>query len=322
MIDDTPLDVDDPVIERMRAPRSARRRGAARRAPAATRAAGAPEASARPRLPRGPLVVGLVGALVGLAAVASAFVAMSTGGSTAAPSVAQAAARVPVDDASGAPFPSEPAAADGARAPTDPADEGGASGTSTPHPIAALPDADWLRSTAAATGIPERALAAYAGASLWAASERPGCGIGWNTLAAIGWVESQHGALAGGAVGASGEVRPPIIGPALDGDGVALIRDTDRGKLDHDPEFDHAVGPMQFTPQTWFEYRLDGDGNRIRNPHHIDDAAVTAANYLCAVGGDLTDGDHWIAAVRAYNDLSQYVADVAAVATQYATLAD
>ena len=59
--------------------------------------------------------------------------------------------------------------------------------------IATLADADWLESTAAATGIPSRALAAYAGAAIVKAGAMPECGISWNTIAAIGATESDHG---------------------------------------------------------------------------------------------------------------------------------
>lgn len=59
-------------------------------------------------------------------------------------------------------------------------------------------DAGWLARTAAQTGIPARALQAYAAAAGAANVATPGCGIGWNTLAAIGWIESGHGTHGGG----------------------------------------------------------------------------------------------------------------------------
>ena len=54
-------------------------------------------------------------------------------------------------------------------------------------------DADWAERTAAATGIPVRALVAYAGAALFKAEQLPECAISWSTLAAVGRVESDHG---------------------------------------------------------------------------------------------------------------------------------
>jgi hypothetical protein len=58
-------------------------------------------------------------------------------------------------------------------------------------PVGTLADPAWVARAAAATDIAERALAAYAGASLAANASHPGCGLGWNTLAAIGLVESE-----------------------------------------------------------------------------------------------------------------------------------
>ncbi|MGO2112185.1 MAG: murein transglycosylase, partial [Pseudoclavibacter sp.] len=110
------------------------------------------------------------------------------------------------------------------------------------------PDPEWIAQTAAAPGIPERALTAYAAADIWAA-DTLGCAAGWNTLAGIGWVESHHGSLQGGAIDADGVARPSIVGIPLDGkNGTMAIPDTDGGELDGDTTWDRAVGPMQFIP--------------------------------------------------------------------------
>ena len=114
--------------------------------------------------------------------------------------------------------------------------------------VAGLADPEWLAAVAAETGIPERALAAYAGAAIAKNGERPDCDLGWNTLAGIGWVESRHGSYGGSSIADDGTVSPPIIGIALDGSTTALIPDTDDGAIDGDAEFDRAVGPMQFIP--------------------------------------------------------------------------
>jgi len=78
----------------------------------------------------------------------------------------------------------------------------------------------WLSRVAAATGIPVRALAGYASATITLAKEQPGCGLAWNTLAAIGAVESSHGGHQDGQLLDSGLPSAPIRGPALNGSGL------------------------------------------------------------------------------------------------------
>ncbi|SJM68143.1 lytic transglycosylase domain-containing protein [Gulosibacter sp. 10] len=187
--------------------------------------------------------------------------------------------------------------------------------------ITALPDPGWARETASRTGIPERGLLAYAGAALQLAREQPGCGLGWNTLAGIGWVESHHGTIDGGVVDQDGYARPGIVGVPLDGDGVAHIPDSDGGEFDGDPVHDRAVGPMQFIPATWALYGADGNGDGMRDPQQIDDAALAAARYLCEVGQDLSVEQNWLAAIGAYNAPVEYAIEVSTAATHYADLA-
>ncbi|MFT4307655.1 MAG: lytic murein transglycosylase [Microbacterium sp.] len=188
-----------------------------------------------------------------------------------------------------------------------------------PAGIAGLADPAWIARLAASTGIPERALAAYAGAALAIVDEYPRCGLGWNTLAGIGYVETEHGAFGGSQIDDDGVARPRIVGRALDGDGVQAIADTDDGALDGDAEWDHAVGPMQFIPSTWELYARDGDGDGAADIDDIDDAVLTAAAYLCETGGDLTVAANWIAAVAAYNDDVAYNNAVVDAADRYAT---
>ncbi|MFD6448499.1 lytic transglycosylase domain-containing protein [Promicromonospora sp. NPDC060204] len=193
-----------------------------------------------------------------------------------------------------------------------------AEGGSDAVPVADLADPGWLRDTAERTEIPRRALAAYAGASLRLAETLPECGLGWNTLAGIGAVESIHGSYLGASTDADGLVSPPIIGIALDGsEGVMEILDTDEGELDGDVRWDRAVGPMQFIPTTWGDYAQDGNLDGRADPHQIDDAVLTAAHYLCESGGDLTTDDGWTAALAAYNRSVSYAHDVADLATSY-----
>lgn len=187
------------------------------------------------------------------------------------------------------------------------------------RPIADLPDPKWLRTTSQRTGIPERALAAYAGASLAMAHLKPECRIGWNTLAGIGAVESGHGTHGGSSVGADGTVSPPIIGVPLNGQGqVAEVRDTDGGELDGDTEWDRAVGPMQFIPETWSRFAQDGNRDGRKDPQNLDDAVLTAAVYLCSSGGPMTSTEGWNKAVATYNQSKQYAQDVARRAEKYA----
>ncbi|WP_285702086.1 lytic transglycosylase domain-containing protein [Actinomadura sp. NBRC 104412] len=71
--------------------------------------------------------------------------------------------------------------------------------------------------------------------------------VNWRVLAAIGYVESRHGA---------------DTGPSPAG----------------------ALGPMQFMPATWRNYGRDGNGDGRENVHDPADAIPAAAGYLCAHG--------------------------------------
>lgn len=192
--------------------------------------------------------------------------------------------------------------------------------TSAPAPrgIVLLTDPHWVLRVAEETGIPSRALSAYAGADLAVRSES-GCAVGWNTLAAIGLVESEHGTLFGGAIDTDGIARPAIVGIALDGSRSAVVADTDGGAMDGDPDWDRAVGPMQFIPDTWKRWGSDGDEDGTADVHDIDDAALTAARYLCDAHGTLDGSDAWIGAIRSYNSDPDYQNRVAAAASEYAS---
>lgn len=172
----------------------------------------------------------------------------------------------------------------------------------------------------ARTGIPARALQAYAGAALHQREEAPGCQLDWVLLAAIGWVESHHGTLDGGHIRDDGRMSAPVVGPALNGSGdVRAIADTDGGELDGDARWDRAVGPMQFIPSSWQRYGVDATGDGVADPQHIDDAALSAARYLCAAG-DLSDPDRWWQAVLSYNRSEQYARSVLNANNHYAQL--
>ncbi|ANH36807.1 hypothetical protein I601_0354 [Nocardioides dokdonensis FR1436] len=180
-----------------------------------------------------------------------------------------------------------------------------------------LVDDGWLRRTSRATGIPAPALRAYADAQL---SRVGGCDVGWTTLAGIGWIESQHGTLGGRTIDDAGRSSSPILGPALDGSGdFAAIRSTAASREWHgDATWEHAVGPMQFLRSSWEPWAADGDRDGVIDPLDLDDAAATAARYLCAGGRDLAAGDGWADAVLSYNHSDEYVAAVHSAASSYA----
>jgi membrane-bound lytic murein transglycosylase B len=177
----------------------------------------------------------------------------------------------------------------------------------------------WAAQRAPALDMPITALEAYAYAARVAEVENPKCHLAWTTLAGIGMVESHHGTYRGAVVAPNGDVRPLIRGVRLDGSmGNMQIADTDRGKLDGDPTMDRAMGPMQFIPETWKLYGVDANNDGIVSPDNIDDAALSAAGYLCWRGKDLATPRGWMAALRAYNLSDQYARTVRDWATAYA----
>lgn len=245
--------------------------------------------------------------VVGLG-LGGAAVAMATASSGAADPPVSAATASPSAEATPAtPRPTAAPSADATSSPDRAID------------VSALPDPAWVDRVAAAADAPRTAIASYAGAALQLAAEQPACGLGWNTLAAIGEVESGHGTAGGSVLDERGVATPPVVGPALDGRGVAAIEDTDSGVLDGDGTWDRAVGPMQFIPGSWATWATDGDGDGNADPQNIADAALAAARYLCDAG-DLSDADTWIAAIESYNVGPAYNERVADAADRFAGL--
>ena len=188
--------------------------------------------------------------------------------------------------------------------------------------IQTLVDADWAEQAAEATGIPVRAVVAYAGAAMTKAEQMPECGISWTTLAGVGRIESDHGRHGGSALDANGTAVPGIFGVPLVGVGTADIPDSDDGAIDGDPLSDRAVGPMQLIPQTWRNWHVDAGADGVEDPQNIDDAALAAANYLCRSSGAMDTEDGWRAAISAYNSSESYLRNVAAAAVSYNAAVD
>ncbi|HEX4976413.1 MAG TPA: lytic murein transglycosylase [Nocardioides sp.] len=180
--------------------------------------------------------------------------------------------------------------------------------------------ADTVVASASTNGIPAAALAAYQRAAQVIDSADPTCNIEWPLIAAIGRVESDHGRYGGNRLDDEGVSTPGIYGIPLDGsNGTARISDTDAGELDNDGVFDRAVGPMQFIPSTWSVVGVDGDGDGVRNPQDIDDAALATAVYLCSGDEDLSTEAGQRGAVYRYNHSDKYVDLVLSIMRAYST---
>ncbi|MEU2913095.1 lytic transglycosylase domain-containing protein [Streptomyces massasporeus] len=155
------------------------------------------------------------------------------------------------------------------------------------------------------SGIPATVLDAYKKAETTLREAKPGCNLPWQLLAAIGRVES--GQARGGRVDADGTTIKKILGPQLDGNGFALIKDTDDGAYDGNSSYDQAVGPMQFIPSTWAWAGRDGNGDGKKDPNNIYDAALAAGHYLCRNNWDLSQQSELDRAILSYNNSRDYL---------------
>ncbi|MEU5392806.1 lytic transglycosylase domain-containing protein [Streptomyces tibetensis] len=154
-------------------------------------------------------------------------------------------------------------------------------------------------------GIPATVLDAYKKAESALREAKPGCNLPWQLLAAIGRVES--GQARGGRVKADGTTLKPILGPQLDGNGFALIKDTDDGAYDGNSSYDQAVGPMQFIPSTWAWAGRDGNADGKKDPNNVYDAALAAGHYLCRNNWDLSQQGDLDRAILSYNNSRDYL---------------
>lgn len=168
-------------------------------------------------------------------------------------------------------------------------------------------------------GIPGIVLQAYKLAADRVASESPACKLPWFLLAGIGRIESNH--ADNGDVDQFGTTINPIEGPVLDGSlsGNEVIRDTDGGRLDGDPNHDRAIGPMQFLPSTWAAWGRDGNGDGKADPNNVFDATYSAGRYLCSGVTDIMSAGTKVAAVMRYNHSLEYAQNVLSWAAAYAT---
>lgn len=146
--------------------------------------------------------------------------------------------------------------------------------------------------------VPTAALAAYRRAATVINWSDAACGLGWDLLAGIGEVESDHGRSV-----------PRVAG---------RLPDTDGGQYDGDTTHDRGVGPFQFLPATWTSVRVDADGDGTRDPADLDDAALGAAVYLCSGDEDLATADGRRTALARYNPAPGYAALVLEQADAYA----
>ena len=138
-----------------------------------------------------------------------------------------------------------------------------------PKPV----DQTALISAYARAAIPPSYLALYRAAAATCT------GLPWTVLAAIGGVETGHG---------------------------ANTHVSSKG----------AMGPMQFLPSTFAAYAVDGDRDGVADITDPADAVYTAARYLCIAGAGL-GGQALYDAIWAYNHADWYVRDVLKLAVAY-----
>jgi len=165
---------------------------------------------------------------------------------------------------------------------------------------------NWIPPAMTAKGISRTVERAYRRAANAFKRYDPACHLRTALLEAIGKVESEH--ANNGYVNRRGNAIVPIIGPALDGSrGVQLIHASEIGRSWHgDAVYEHAVGPMQFLPETFVEWATDGDHDGTADPENVYDSAATAARYLCGRGADLADPIARKAAILRYNSSEGY----------------
>jgi membrane-bound lytic murein transglycosylase B len=167
------------------------------------------------------------------------------------------------------------------------------------------------------------ALDAYYRAARSTAADNPACGVRWWGLAGIARVEGRHGSYGGATLDEHGDTTKRIIGIQLNGtNNTQVVADSDGGTLDGDVDYDRAVGPMQFIPQTWQRFAADGNADGVATPFNMYDATLAAARYLCRASGGLGEDPGLRAAYFSYNHSDAYVERVLSFARFYANEID
>lgn len=172
--------------------------------------------------------------------------------------------------------------------------------------------AEWSAQEGEIRSIPPRSLQAYAYASV--TMSESGCDIGWQTLAAIGSVTSNHGFIAGATVDNDGTTSRKLRDLKVVGnDSVA---DTDNGMLDGDPNRDVGMGPMQIKAAAWKKFGESVQPDSVPSPDNIDDASLAIARQLCAKGS-LNTSTAWDNGMKSINPNPDFIKAVHAKAHEY-----
>ena len=172
----------------------------------------------------------------------------------------------------------------------------------------------------AGNGIPNVALNAYrVAADRMAHADARSCGIDWALLAGIGREESDHGRFAGARLQPGRHVHARASSARRS---TGAHRSTSRRLPTASPSTATPSTPTRSArcsssrrPGRATASTPNGDGKA--DIFNINDAALGAARYLCANGGNLRTPAGQVRAVLAYNHSDQYVAQVLALADAY-----
>ncbi len=171
-----------------------------------------------------------------------------------------------------------------------------------------------MSATAGAGAVPYALVNAYDRAVLAAPTE---CHLTVSLLSAIGEVES--GNLAGRTVDARNRVTPAVFGPLPRRGAAHGLRDTDDGLWDESSRWDRGVGPMMLIPSAWRTVAVDLDGDSLRDPQDVYDAAGAAMAHLCKDGRDLSTPAGLREAVLGYHDSPEFLRSVLTWERHFAT---